>query len=59
MAASHPQRYKQIGIIAWCKNVEFGESVTERISHSGAGVRQGFCKGANDIACVPALLAVT
>lgn len=54
MAASHPQRYKQIGIMAWCKNVEFRESVTERISLSGARVRQGFCKGANDIAYVPA-----
>lgn len=59
MAASYPQRYKEIGMIAWSKNVEVGESITERISHSGAGVRQGFCKGANNVACIPAFLAVT
>lgn len=59
MAASHPQRYKEIGMIAWSRNMEVGESVTEGISPSGARVRLGFCKGANDAACVLGLLAVT
>lgn len=37
---------------------KLGKSVRERISLSGAGVRQGFWKGANGVACIPALLAV-
>lgn len=45
MAASHPQRYKEIGMIALSKNVEVGEECQrENISFWSWG-KTGFLEG--------------
>lgn len=38
---------------------EPGEMSQEELSHSGTGVREGFCKETNDVACILTLLVVT
>lgn len=46
MAASHPQKYKE-SWVGWLgiKGVEGGEGCHKKIPHSGAGGREGSCKG--------------